>query len=103
MWTHYSSLRLQVLPIGIVDKPHGSADPAWLPRYHIRYSQRAMDMLDGLPKWCGAAMYVNKRVSDCMYNAHALYVAMRISASACNMCLWPRRSGVKDSSELLHD
>jgi hypothetical protein len=53
----------KVLPIGIVDKPHGSADPAWLPRYHIRYSQRAMDMPDGQPKW----------------------------------------SGVKDSSELLHD
>lgn len=51
-----SRLSLQVLPIGIVDKPHGSAHPAWLPRYHIRYGQGAMDVPDGLPKWCGAAV-----------------------------------------------
>ena len=94
---------MQVLPIGMVDKPHRSADPGWLPRYHIRYSQRAMDMPDGLPKWCGAVMLANKSAPHCTHYAQALYVAMRISAAACNMCLWPRRSGVKDSSELLHD
>ena len=92
-----------MLPIGIVDKPHGSADSAWLPRYHIRYSQRAMDMPDGLPKWCGAAMSTNKRFHNCMHYARALYFAMLISAAACKMCVWPRRSGIKGSSELLHD
>lgn len=38
-----------------MDKPHGLADPAWQPHFHMFYSERAVDMADNLPKWCGCA------------------------------------------------
>lgn len=42
----------QVLPVGVVDKPQGAADPTWQARFHMYYSERAIDVPDGLSKWC---------------------------------------------------
>jgi hypothetical protein len=53
----------------------------------------------------GAASVVStiQRVAHYMHCARALCLVMRISAAHLGcMCLWPHRSDVKDSSELLH-
>lgn len=47
------SVERQTLAVGNVDKARGPADPAWQPRFHMWYSERAVDMRDRLPKWSG--------------------------------------------------